>query len=57
MEYEIDDDPQGEVEKPEAARDGGIKEDLILRNRQPGAPSLAATARPGPPTIFRQMGE
>jgi hypothetical protein len=34
MEYEIDDDPQGEPEREEAARDGGIVEDHIALKNQ-----------------------
>ena len=39
MEYEIHDDPQGDEERPEAYRDGGIVEDHIaLRNQSDVAP-------------------
>ena len=34
MEYEIDDDPQGERDEPEGDRDGGIVEDhSALKNQ------------------------
>ena len=34
MEYEIDDDPQGERDEPEGDRDGGIVEDHIALKNQ-----------------------
>lgn len=37
MEYEIADDPQGERERFECRRDGGLEEDLaLLRTRSAG---------------------
>lgn len=33
MEYEIDDDPQGECDRTDADRTGGVREDHIVRPR------------------------
>lgn len=39
MEYEIDDDPQGQPDEPEGSRDGGVMEDHpALRNRSSAHP-------------------
>lgn len=40
MEYEIGDDPQGLPDWPEAARDGGLRENIFFRK---GTPRRAAT--------------
>lgn len=52
MEYEIDDDPQGLPDKPEADRDGGVREPVFFR-RKP-APKGTGRRREA---AFEQMGE
>lgn len=52
MEYEIGDDPQGLPDKPEADRDGGIREPLFFRKEKRG---FAPKRRPE--EIVDQMGE
>ena len=41
MEYEIDDDPQGESDRTDADRTGGVREDHITRDKRavPAVPS------------------
>ena len=38
MEYEIDDDPQGDYDTAEGDRTGGVKEDFIQDHRRREAP-------------------
>lgn len=52
MEYEIDDDPQGLPDKPEADRDGGVREPMFFRRKPVQRP--AGKRRDA---AFEQMGE
>ncbi len=38
MEYEIADDPQGDRDRSECRRDGGLEEDLVALRRSADAP-------------------
>ena len=52
MEYEIDDDPQGLPDKPEASRDGGVRGPVFFRRK---TMAKGASRRRDP--AFEQMGE
>lgn len=46
MEYEIDDDPQGEDDLAEADRTGGIEEDHADRRRKQASPTRDKCLQP-----------
>jgi hypothetical protein len=58
MEYEIGDDPQGLPDPPEAVRDGGVREDLVVHRwrYRAGRPSQADEDC-HPDMLAQQLGE
>lgn len=48
MEYEIEDDPQGDCDVAEADRTGGVQEDrTFYRRRKEASPEREKCAQPG----------